>query len=231
MNTSGEVADMMVKEALMITEEALKLSGLGAKNLAAIVIALINDKDKTQGKTVMKNLLKSGEPVCIMQIKEDDLKRFNKEAKNYGVLYVPVGDKTNDSGLCDIIAKQKDVTQLNYIMERLGYTTPEKEEPEPEPEKETADKDKGEKTSEERSKNPSPRTRENQQERESTKCGGTEKEVSHTDRKPSVKKKVEEIKAGQKKARAEKVPERQRQPEHSQHGRKKKKSHKKGKSR
>ena len=57
MNTSGEVADLMVKEALMITEEALKLSGLGVKNLAAIVVALLNDKDKTQGKTVMKNLL------------------------------------------------------------------------------------------------------------------------------------------------------------------------------
>ena len=106
MNTSGEVADLMVKEALMITEEALKLSGLGAKNLAAIVIALLKDKDKTQGKTVMKNLLKSGEPVCIMQIREEDLNRFNKEAKKYGGLYVPVGDKTNNSGLCDIIAKQ-----------------------------------------------------------------------------------------------------------------------------
>ena len=231
MNTSGEVADLMVKEALMITEEALKLSGLGAKNLAAIVIALINDKDKTQGKTVMKNLLKSGEPVCIMQIKEADLKRFDKEAKNYGVLYVPVGDKTNDSGLCDIIAKQKDVTQLNYIMERLGYTTPEKEEPEPEPEKETADKDKGEKASEEHSKNPSPRTRENLHERESTKCGDTEKEVSPTDKKPSVKKKVEDIKAEQKKAKAEKAPEKQKQPEHSQRKRKKKKFRKKGKSR
>ena len=230
MNTSGEVADLMVKEALMITEEAIKLSGLGVKNLAAIVVALLNDKDKTQGKTAMKKLLKSGEPICIMQIKEKDLKRFNKEAKNYGVLYVPVGDKTNNSGLCDIIAKQKDVTQLNYIMERLGYTTPIKEEsePEPEPEKETdTGKDKGE----EPPKNPSPRTRENLQEKESTKCGDTEKGGNHTDKKPSVKKKVEDIKAEQKKARAENMPERKKQARHSQSKKKKKKFHKKGKSR
>lgn len=234
MNTSGEVADLMVKEALMITEEAIKLSGLGVKNLAAIVVALLNDKDKTQGKTAMKKLLKSGEPICIMQIKEKDLKRFDKEANNYGVLYVPVGDKTNDSGLCDIIAKQKDVTQLNYIMERLGYTTPIKEEPEPEPEpeKETdAGKDKDEKKSEEPSKNPSPRKRENPQEKESTKCGDTEKGDNHTDKKPSVKKKVEDIKAEQKKARAEKMPERKKQARHSQPKKKKKKSYKKGKSR
>lgn len=230
MNTSGEVADLMVKEALMITEEALKLSGLGAKNLAAIVIALLNDKDKTQGKTVMKNLLKSGEPVCIMQIREEDLNRFNKEAKKYGVLYVPVGDKTNNSGLCDIIAKQKDVTQLNYIMERLGYTTPIKEEPEPEPEKESATgKDKGDKTSEEPPKNPSPRKRENPQEKESTKCGDMEKEDNHTKRKPSVKKKVEHIKAEQKKARTIKAPERQKHRGPTQTN--KKGNHKKGKSR
>ena len=228
MNTSGEVADLMVKEALMITEEALKLSGLGAKNLAAIVIALLNDKDKTQGKTVMKNLLKSGEPVCIMQIREEDLNRFNKEAKKYGVLYVPVGDKTNNSGLCDIIAKQKDVTQLNYIMERLGYTTPIKEEPEPEPEKESATgKDKGEKTSEEPPKNPSPRKRENPREKESTKCGDMEKEDNRTKRKPSVKKKVERIKAQQKKMHAKTAHEKHRGPTQTN----KKRNHKKGKSR
>ena len=228
MNTSGEVADLMVKEALMITEEAIKLSGLGVKNLAAIVVALLNDKDKTQGKTAMKKLLKSGEPICIMQIKEKDLKRFNKEAKNYGVLYVPVGDKTNNSGLCDIIAKQKDVTQLNYIMERLGYTTPIKEEPEPEPEKET-DAGKGDKTSEEPPKKPSPRKRENPREKESTKCGDMEKEGNRTNRKPSVKKKVEHIKAQQKKMRTKKAPERQkhRAPAHTN----KKTNHKRGKSR
>ena len=35
MNTSGEVADLMVKEGIQITESAAKLAGLGAKNLAA----------------------------------------------------------------------------------------------------------------------------------------------------------------------------------------------------
>ena len=43
MNTSGEVADLMVKEGLMLTEEAAKLTGMGAKNLAAIIIALLKE--------------------------------------------------------------------------------------------------------------------------------------------------------------------------------------------
>lgn len=34
MSTSGETADLMVREGIQITESALKLAGLGAKNLA-----------------------------------------------------------------------------------------------------------------------------------------------------------------------------------------------------
>ena len=56
MNTSGEVADLMVKEGLQITEEIVKLTGLGAKNLAAIVIALLKEDNKLQGKTNLKKL-------------------------------------------------------------------------------------------------------------------------------------------------------------------------------
>ena len=59
MNTSGEVADLMVKEGLQITEEVVKLTGLGAKNLAAIVIALLKEDNKLQGETNLKRLLKS----------------------------------------------------------------------------------------------------------------------------------------------------------------------------
>lgn len=61
MNTSGEVADLMVKEGIQITESAAKLAGLGAKNLAAIIIALINDDTKLQGKAYIKECnIKSG---------------------------------------------------------------------------------------------------------------------------------------------------------------------------
>ena len=115
MNTSGEVAELMVKEGLQITEEVVKLTGLGAKNLAAIIIALLKEDNKLQEKTNLKKLLKSDKQLCILQIKESDIVRFNKEAKKYSVLFTAVKDKTNNSCLCDIIAKQflKNVTFLS----------------------------------------------------------------------------------------------------------------------
>lgn len=235
MNTSGEVADLMVKEGLQITEEVVKLTGLGAKNLAAIVIALLKEDNKLQGKTNLKKLLKSDKPLCILQIKESDISRFNKEAKKYGVLFTAVKDNTNNSGLCDIIAKQDDVTKLNYIMERMGYAVPEKEiEPEPEPEK-ADDKDKDKNQSEpdkdDKSKNTLPRATENQQESESTKHGDSDKTDNRTNSKPSVKKKIEDIKEQQAKNKDNKAPEKEKVNQKPAPSKKKKKKHKKGKGR
>ena len=235
MNTSGEVADLMVKEGLQITEEVVKLTGLGAKNLAAIVIALLKEDNKLQGKTNLKKLLKSDKPLCILQIKESDISRFNKEAKKYGVLFTAVKDNTNNSGLCDIIAKQDDVTKLNYIMERMGYAVPEKEiEPEPEPEK-ADDKDKDKNQSEpdkdDKSKNTFPRATENQQESESTKHGDSDKTDNRTNSKPSVKKKIEDIKEQQAKNKDNKTPEKEKVNQKPAPSKKKKKKHKKGKGR
>ena len=194
MNTSGEVADLMVKEGIQITEEVAKLAGLGAKNLAAIIIALLKEDNKLQGKTNLKKLLKSDKPLCILQIKEKDIGKFNAEAKKYGVLFTAVKDNTNNTGLCDIIAKQEDVTKLNYIMEKMGYAAPE---PEIEPERD------------DEAKKRSPRAKENQQENESMKHGGggkTDKDIDWE--KPSVKAKVEKIKIEL--AKKEKQPERTR---------------------
>lgn len=226
MNTSGEVADLMVKEGLQVTEEVVKLTGLGAKNLAAIIIALLKEDNKTQGKTNMKKLLQSNKPLCILQIKESDLKQFNREANKYGVLFTPVKDENNNTGLCDIIAKQDDVPQINRILEIMGYTKPEVE-----AEIELEESPTPEKAKEEPSKNAQPRMRENQQEKESSKCGVMEKEASPSNGKPSVKKKVEEIKEQQAKQRAEKAPEKIKTQQYSQPNVNKKKTQKKGKNR
>ena len=61
MSTSGETADLMVREGIQITESAVKLAGLGAKNLAALLIALANDNQKLAGKTNLKRLIHDGE--------------------------------------------------------------------------------------------------------------------------------------------------------------------------
>lgn len=220
MNTSGEVADLMAKEAIQMTESAVKLTALGVKNLAAIVMALANDDGKTEGVAKLKQMLKTGKQLCIMQIKEVDLKKFNAEAKNYGIMYRPVADKTNDNGLCDVIAFQDDIPRLNYIMEKLGYSATEHEiEPEvPEQTEVTSDN-----TKDENSKNrPSraERTNENPHGNKSISFEDTAKTGNGT--KPSVRKKIEDIKADLEEKKKP-TPEKEKAIQHKQPQQKKRK--------
>ena len=220
MNTSGEVADLMAKEAIQMTESAVKLTALGVKNLAAIVMALANDDGKTEGVAKLKQMLKTGKQLCIMQIKEADLKKFNAEAKNYGIMYRPVADKTNDNGLCDVIAFQDDIPRLNYIMEKLGYSATEHEiEPEA-PEQAEAPPDKGK---DENSKNRQSRvekTNENPHGSKSISFEDTAKTGNGI--KPSVRKKIEDIKADLEEKKKP-APEKEKAIQHKQPQQKKRK--------
>ena len=101
MSTSGETADLMVREGIQITESALKLAGLGAKNLAALLIALANDNQKVAGKTTLKRLIQDREELTIFSIKEQDLAAFKKESTQYGVLYYPIINKAEKTGTVD----------------------------------------------------------------------------------------------------------------------------------
>ena len=220
MNTSGEVADLMAKEAIQMTESAVKLTALGVKNLAAIVMALANDDGKTEGVAKLKQMLKTGKQLCIMQIKEADLKKFNAEAKNYGIMYRPVADKTNDNGLCDVIAFQDDIPRLNYIMEKLGYSATEHEiEPEvPEQTKVTSDN-----TKDENSKNrPSRAERINENPHGSKSISFEDTAKTDSGIKPSVRKKIEDIKADLEEKKKP-APEKEKAIQHKQPKQKKRK--------
>ena len=220
MNTSGEVADLMAKEAIQMTESAVKLTALGVKNLAAIVMALANDDGKTEGVAKLKQMLKTGKQLCIMQIKEADLKKFNAEAKNYGIMYRPVADKTNDNGLCDVIAFQDDIPRLNYIMEKLGYSATEHEiEPEA-PEQAEAPPDKAKDENSKNRPSRAERTNENPHGRKSILFEDTAKTGNGT--KPSVRKKIEDIKADLEEKKKP-APEKEKAIQHKQPQQKKRK--------
>ena len=112
-------------------------------------------------------------------------------------------------------------------MEKMGYAAPENE-IEPEPDNGKTDE---EPAKEEQLKNRNPRAKENQRESEFMKHGVTDGMENPSNGKPSVKKKVEDIKAEQAQKKAEKAPEREKPHTYYQPKWQKKKNKKKGKSR
>ena len=124
MNTGGDAAERLVRDSLMITEEAVKLAGLGAKNLAAILVALAKEEEKTHGPTHLTRLLRSGEELKLLPIKSEDLRQFRQLAKEYGVLFCPIKNKSMDNGLNDILFPASAAASVNRVLEHMGYPVP-----------------------------------------------------------------------------------------------------------
>ena len=120
MNTSGEAADQIVRMSLEAGEAALKITGAGAKHIAAALYVILKDKKKTKGRTRLENLVRSCKPLTVFSVKNSDLKDFVKEAKRYGILYCAVRSKKSfKDGMTDIIVKEEDAARINRIVERL----------------------------------------------------------------------------------------------------------------
>lgn len=123
MDVSGEVADLMVKESIQITEESVKLMAAGAKNLAAFLMALAQDNKKLSGKTNMARLLREGKELKVFHIKESDLPDFKSFGKK-NVLYAVIKDRRAKNGMVDLITNVDYVSQVNHFMESRGYAAP-----------------------------------------------------------------------------------------------------------
>ena len=121
MNTSGEAADQIVRMTLNGVEVLLKISGSGAKSLACFLYAVLKDQKKTKGRTRLEGMLKSGKPLEVFSIKQDELKLFTQEAKRYGILYCGLKSKLRGDGMCDIMVKSEDSAKINRIVEKLKH--------------------------------------------------------------------------------------------------------------
>ena len=72
MEVSGEAADLVMKEGVQISEEAIKLLARGAKNLAALLYALMKDQKKLYGKVSMNRLLREQRPIQVLPLRTED---------------------------------------------------------------------------------------------------------------------------------------------------------------
>ena len=104
MNTSGEAADQVIRMSLNGVEVAARISGKAALEVATMLYAVMKDQKKTKGKTRLTNLLKSGKPLTVFTLPNQDLASFQKEAKKYGILYYAVrNQRSNSDGMVDIM--------------------------------------------------------------------------------------------------------------------------------
>ena len=123
MNQSGEAADQVVKMSLEGIEVSAKITGIAAKNVAALLCAILKDKRKVTGKTKLTNMLKSGKELKVFSIKKDEFKKFTEEAKRYGILYSALINKKDLGDSIDIIVRAEDAARINRIIKKFKLSS------------------------------------------------------------------------------------------------------------
>ena len=130
MDVSAEAADVVVRESLQATEAAAKLTLEGVKNVAALLLAIAKQDMKVVGQTTAKRLARDPAPAVVIPIKAGDKAKFQKLAKEFGVLYFFAQKKGNDNGMLNVVSNENYAALLNAIMQQLGYPIPKKEQEE-----------------------------------------------------------------------------------------------------
>ena len=130
MDVSAEAADVVVRESLQATEAAAKLTLEGVKNVAALLLAIAKQDMKVVGQTTAKRLARDPAPAVVIPIKPEDKAKFQKLAKEFGVLYFFAQKKGNDNGMLNVVSNENYAALLNAIMQQLGYPIPKKEQEE-----------------------------------------------------------------------------------------------------
>ena len=83
------------------------------------VYAVLSDQKKTRGKTRMVRMLKEQRPFKFFRLPAELMKEFAKEAKGYGLLYVPIRNKKKPERV-EVVVFADDAAKVQRICDNLG---------------------------------------------------------------------------------------------------------------
>ena len=133
MSNGGDAAEQIIRISLDGVDYAIRIAGTGAKNLISLLMALAKSKKsqppnlKPSGKERLKRMIKSGRPLDVFPVREQDIRAFTQEAKKYGIVYCAVRDKEPKAdGMVDVLVRKEDSPKINRVMERLQYAAVDK---------------------------------------------------------------------------------------------------------
>lgn len=88
------------------------------KNVIDFLIAVL-DHEKTMGKESMRKLLMKGGDLQVLQFGAEDMKRVEKLAKKYGLLYSVLPDVNKKDGMREIVFHTEAVPRANMMLQKL----------------------------------------------------------------------------------------------------------------
>lgn len=79
------------------------------------------DYERSLGKTSMRKLLLKGGDLQVLQFNTEDMKKVEKMAKKYGILYSVLPDCNRKDGLSEVIFHTEAVPRVNMMIQKLKF--------------------------------------------------------------------------------------------------------------
>ncbi len=116
-------AVQIIRVAYDGVEIAMKVGsgGISAMQKAIDVLKGMLDYEKSLGKTSMRKLLMKGGDLQVLQFKSEDMKKVEKMAKKYGILYSVLPDINKKDGLSEVIFHTEAVPRANMMIQKLKF--------------------------------------------------------------------------------------------------------------
>ena len=116
-------AVQIIRVAYDGVEIAMKVGsgGISAMQKAIEVLKGLLDYEKTLGKTSMRKLLMKGGDLQVLQFETKDMKKVEKMAKKYGILYSVLPDINSKDGLSEVIFHTEAVPRVNMMIQKLKF--------------------------------------------------------------------------------------------------------------
>ncbi|MGC6173945.1 PcfB family protein [Lacrimispora sp. 38-1] len=116
-------AVQIIRVAYDGVEIAMKVGcgGLGLMQKGVELLKGMLDYEKTLGKTSMKKLLMKGGDLQVLQFNMDDMKKVEKMAKKYGILYSVLPDMNKSDNMSEIIFHSEAVPRANMMIQKLKF--------------------------------------------------------------------------------------------------------------
>ncbi|ELC8368291.1 DUF3801 domain-containing protein [Clostridium perfringens] len=117
-DTGSDLASIVANISADILKDGTKVTGnLTKEILLALLSNAKNRKDFKPGKTNLKQLLKSGQEIKMVELSEKDVKSFSSKAKKLGIAFAVIKEKDKDKKT--ILFKNSDIELVKKTLEEL----------------------------------------------------------------------------------------------------------------
>lgn len=83
-----------------------------------MIVAML-EYEKTMGKTNLKGLLEKGGDLQVLSFADEDLKKFRKLAKKYGILYSELPDAKRKDGITEVMFHSEAAPRMRMMSQKL----------------------------------------------------------------------------------------------------------------